>query len=131
MTSDSSDINKTITFADPPTSSNFVSTKVPTHALNKDIMDVAFVKSVGHYPQGADALVRDHRFDHAVRLGEHWGYKYLVDLDGMAYSGKFMAFLASDSAVMKATVYQEYFSDWIQPWCVPPPPLLPPLSSPC
>jgi hypothetical protein len=120
MTSDDSDNTKTITFADPPTATNFVSVKVPSWALNSDIMDVAFVKSVGYYPEGADALVRDHRFDDAVPLGEHWAYKYLVDIDGMAYSGRFMAFLTSDSAVVKATVYQEYFSDWIQPWYVYP-----------
>lgn len=34
----------------------------------------------------------------------------------MGYSGRFMAFMASDSAVIKSTVYKEYFTDWIQPW---------------
>lgn len=116
MASDASDVNKTLTFADPPTAPNFISVKVPAREVNKDIMDVAFVKSVGHYPEGAEALARDHRFDDAVSLGEHWAYKYLIDFDGMAYSGRFMAFLESDSAVIKSTVYQEYFSDWIQPW---------------
>jgi hypothetical protein len=118
MTSDASEANKTITFADPPTTTNFVSAKVPARAVNNDIMDVAFVKSVGYYPEGREALLRDHRFADAVPLGKHWSYKYLVDVDGMSYSGRFMAFLASDSAVLKTTVYQEYFSDWIQPWFV-------------
>jgi hypothetical protein len=118
MTSDAAEANKTITFADPPSTSNFVSANVPTWAVNDEIMDVAFVKSTGHYPGGPDALKRDHRFHDAVPLGGHFSYKYLVDLDGMAYSGRFMAFLASDSAVIKSTVYQEYLSDWIQPWFV-------------
>ncbi|KAJ3759426.1 hypothetical protein EV360DRAFT_69506 [Lentinula raphanica] len=34
----------------------------------------------------------------------------------MSYSGRFMAFLASDSVPVKSTVYEEYFSDWIEPW---------------
>lgn len=118
MATDSSDTNRTITFADPPASANFVSEKVPIRALNQEVMDVAFVKAVGYYPQGTDVLMRDHRFDDAVALGKHWAYKYLLDLDGMSYSGRFMGFLASDSVPMKATVYQEYFSDWIQPWYV-------------
>ena len=101
MASDMSGANKTITFADPPASSNFVSMKVPAWALNNEVMDAAFVKSVGYYPDGPEALARDHRFDDAVTLGKHWAYKYLVDLDGMSYSGRFMAFLASDSAVLK------------------------------
>jgi hypothetical protein len=118
MATDVSDVNKTLTFADPPTAPNIISVHVPAREVNKDIMDVAFVKSVGHYPEGPGALARDHRFDDAVSLGEHWAHKYLIDFDGMAYSGRFMAFLESDSAVIKSTVYQEYFSDWIQPWYV-------------
>lgn len=116
MATDASTANKTITFADPPTSTNLVSVNTPAQAANNDIMDVAFVKSVGNYPEGQAALKLYHRFDDAVPLGKHWSYKYLVDFDGMAYSGHFMAFLASDSAVVKSTVYREYFSDWIQPW---------------
>ncbi|KAF8712487.1 hypothetical protein AX14_013057 [Amanita brunnescens Koide BX004] len=34
----------------------------------------------------------------------------------MSYSGRFMSFLASDSAPIKSTIYEEFFSDWIQPW---------------
>lgn len=69
-----------------------------------------------NYPGGLKAMKEDHRFGDAVPLGKHWSYKYLVDMDGMSYSGRFMAFLASDSVPVKATVYTEYFSDWIQPW---------------
>jgi Glycosyl transferase family 90 len=119
MANDQSSFNHTITYADPPNSSRFVSTRVPIKSLNEEIMDVAFVKAVGdeNYPGGLVAMRQDFRFDHAVALGEHWGYKYLLDLDGMSYSGRFMGFMASDSVVLKATVYREYFSDWIQPWC--------------
>jgi hypothetical protein len=118
MTSDDSTLNYTITFADPPDSSRFVSAKVAVKSLNDEIMDVAFVKAVGegNYHGGLPSMMEDYRFDHAVALGEHWAYKYLIDLDGQSYSGRFMGFMASDSAVMKGTVYREYYSDWIQPW---------------
>jgi hypothetical protein len=122
MASDASDENRTITFADPPASSRYIAAKVPIMSLNDEIMDVAFVKPMGehHYPGGLEAMMFDHRFGSAVALGEHWAYKYLVDLDGNSYSGHFMGFMASDSAVLKATVYREYFTDWIQPWYVSP-----------
>ena len=118
MTSDDSTLNYTITFADPPDSSRFVSAKVPVTSLNNEIMDVAFVKAVGekNYHGGLPSMLQDYRFDDAAALGEHWAYKYLIDLDGQSYSGRFMGFMGSDSAVLKATVYREYFSDWIQPW---------------
>jgi hypothetical protein len=121
MSSDQSDANHTVVFADPPGTDSFTYAKVPIKQLNDDFMDTAFTKAVGcmHYnPGGCEGLQRDHRFADAVPLGEHWRHKYLIDLDGMGYSARFFAFLASDSAALKSTIYREYFSDWIQPWCV-------------
>ncbi|KAF8331788.1 hypothetical protein F5887DRAFT_890461 [Amanita rubescens] len=119
MASDTSDTNRSITYADPSSSStNFVTTQVPVAELNEEIMDAAFTKAMApeSYPGGMEALQAAHRFGDAVPLGRHWSYRYLIDLDGMSYSGRFMAFLASDSAPIKSTVYEEFFSDWIQPW---------------
>lgn len=119
LASEHSNATHVVTFADPPSSTTqFVTAEVPAGALNEDIMDTAFVKAVAAnaYPGGLEALQRDHRFGDSVPLGTHWSYKYLVDLDGMSYSGRFLAFLASDSLPIKSTVYEEFFSDWIQPW---------------
>ncbi|KAI0298353.1 hypothetical protein B0F90DRAFT_1733122 [Multifurca ochricompacta] len=118
LASSTSDTNRTIVFADPPGSTNFVYASVPMASLNREIMDVAFVSSVDHenYPGGLEQQIQDHRFDDAAVLSDHWAHKYLLDLDGMSYSGKFFAFMGSDSAVIKSTVHEEFFSDWIQPW---------------
>ncbi|KZT40170.1 capsular associated protein [Sistotremastrum suecicum HHB10207 ss-3] len=118
MASDSSDANRTIVFPWPPESENYVTAQVPVKDLNADFMDTAFTKAVGcqQYPGGCPAMQADHRFSEAVPLGEHWRHKYLVDFDGMGYSARVFAFLASESAVLKSTVYREFFSDWLQPW---------------
>lgn len=116
MTHDDATANCTIIHESPLSPGTFISTTVLGGSLNREITDVAFVSSVGSYPGGEEALRKAHRFADAVPLGEHWSYKYLIDLDGMGYSGRFMAFMASDSAVIKSTVYKEYFSDWVQPW---------------
>jgi len=119
MSSDHSNSTRVVTFADPPSSSsNWVAAEVPVAKLNEEIMDAAFVKAVSaaSYPGGLTALQKDHRFGDSVPLGTHWSYKYLIDLDGMSYSGRFLAFLASDSVPIKSTVYDEFFTDWIQPW---------------
>jgi hypothetical protein len=112
--------NRSVIFADPPNSSNFISADVSIQALNNEVMDVAFVKAIDYhnYPGGLEAYMQSHRFGDGVYLGDHWRHKYLVDLDGMSYSGRFFAFLESDSAVIKSTVYREFYSDWMQPWCV-------------
>ena len=119
MASDMSSANRTILFADPPGSTNYVYAEVPTGPLNREVMDVAFVKVVDsfNYPGGIAALIRDHRFDEGgVNLGDHWKHKYLLDVDGMGYSGRFFSFLESDSVVLKATVYREFYEQWLQPW---------------
>ncbi|KAJ3825224.1 capsular associated protein [Lentinula raphanica] len=92
--------------------------KIPAATLNKALMDVAFVKAsnADQYPGGLEKLMAEHRFSGSVYLGGHWQYKYLLDLDGMSYSGRFMSFLASDSVPLKSTVYEEFFSEWIEPW---------------
>jgi hypothetical protein len=118
QTSDTSSTNRIVTFADPPATGNYVTASVPVSWLNSETMDAAFVKAVAPeaYPGGLSSLTDTHRFGDAMALGKHWSYKYAVDLDGMGYSGRFMSFLASDSVPIKATVYEEYFRDWIQPW---------------
>ena len=119
MASEKSNATRIVTFPDPASStSNYAVAAVPIAKLNAEMMDVAFVKAVAaeSYPGGQAALERDHRFGETVPLGRHWSYKYLIDMDGMSYSGRFLAFLASDSVPIKSTVYDEFFSDWIQPW---------------
>lgn len=120
MASSGSTDNVSVVFPTPRSSSSapYTAAQVPIGQLNDEIMDVAFVRKMGReiYPGGRAALRKDHRFAKSVPLGEHWKYKYLVDVDGMGYSGRFFAFLASDSVPVKATVYDEFFSDWLQPW---------------
>jgi hypothetical protein len=112
MTSDSSDANKSVVFADPPGTDRFIEAQLPIGQLNADMMDVAFTKAVGctQYPGGCDGMRKDHRFADAVPLGENWRHKYLIDLDGMGYSARLFSLLASESAVLKTTVYTEFFS---------------------
>lgn len=112
--------SRSVVFADPPGSSNFVTAMVPLREMNDEFMNTAFTKAIGcrGFKGGCRGLQRYYRFAEHVPMGEHWRHKYLLDIDGMGYSARVMALLASDSAVIKSTVYREFFTDWIQPWCV-------------
>lgn len=103
-----------------PESGQLISVPVPLDSLNSDIMDVGFTRATACKPEngGCDRIYKQFRFAQTVPLGEHWAHKYLIDLDGMGYSARSMAFLASGSALLKSTVYREFFTDWIQPWYV-------------
>jgi hypothetical protein len=105
-----------VTFAWPPTSkTQFKTVDVPVADLNSELIDAAFTKAVG-CGDDCTAMQREYRFETPVPLGAHWRHKFLIDFDGMGYSARLFALLASDSAVIKSTVYREFFSDWIQPW---------------
>ncbi|KAK5070243.1 hypothetical protein LTR64_002082 [Lithohypha guttulata] len=42
--------------------------------------------------------------------------KYLPDIDGNSFSGRFLAFLRSNSLPIKATIYKEWHDDRLVPW---------------
>lgn len=46
----------------------------------------------------------------------HWTYKYLLDLDGAGFSGRFLPFLASRSLPLKAALFREWWDDRLTPW---------------
>ncbi|KAJ7644039.1 glycosyl transferase family 90-domain-containing protein, partial [Roridomyces roridus] len=43
-------------------------------------------------------------------------FKYLLDVDGNTFSGRFLNLLKSGSLVFKATAFVEYFDDWLRPY---------------
>lgn len=45
-----------------------------------------------------------------------WAYKYLLDMDGNAFSGRFYAFLKSASMVYKMAIFREWHEEWLRPW---------------
>ncbi|KAI9882860.1 MAG: hypothetical protein M1823_005389 [Watsoniomyces obsoletus] len=45
-----------------------------------------------------------------------WQSKYLLDMDGNAFSGRFYAFLKSRSLVYKEAIFREWHQDWLRPW---------------
>jgi hypothetical protein len=59
-----------------------------------------------------------HRFRTAVPLPmkTQYRWKYLPDIDGNSLSGRFQAFLTSNSCVLKATIFKEWHDHRIMPW---------------
>ncbi|GAA5901069.1 uncharacterized protein JCM6883_004741 [Sporobolomyces salmoneus] len=43
-------------------------------------------------------------------------YKYVIDVDGNGWSGRFHRLMSSKSLVLKSTIFPEWYSDMIQPW---------------
>ena len=51
-----------------------------------------------------------------INMKDQYKWKYLLDIDGNGHSGRFRAFLLSNSAVMKATIFKEWHDSRLVPW---------------
>ncbi|SMR42421.1 unnamed protein product [Zymoseptoria tritici ST99CH_1E4] len=91
-------------------------TKTVSRQDFKEIIDVHFTH-VGQCDPG-DCDAQREFFDLAPPADQQdaWNYKYLLDLDGNAFSGRFYAFLMSHSLTFKMAVFREWHEEWIKPW---------------
>ena len=82
----------------------------------RNLLDVHF-SHVGQCDPG-DCDAQKEFFEIATPDKQHdaWNYKYLLDIDGNAFSGRFYAFLKSISLVYKMAVFREWHEEWIMPW---------------
>jgi hypothetical protein len=51
-----------------------------------------------------------------VNMFDAFGSKYLLDIDGNAFSGRYYAWLLSKSLVYKLAVFREWHDEWLRPW---------------
>ena len=85
----------------------------PDHA---SLFDVHFT-SVGQCDPGdCDAQREFFKIEKEVQAEDAWYYKFLLDMDGNAFSGRFYSFLRSKSLPFKMSVFQEWHDEWIKPW---------------
>lgn len=83
---------------------------------HKHLMDVHF-SHIGQCDPG-DCHAQEEFFgiSEGVSQQDQWKWRYLLDMDGNAFSGRFYAFLKSKSMVFKMAVFREWHEEWIKPW---------------
>ena len=81
-----------------------------------DLFDVRFSHVGQCDPGDCDAQREYFRLAPEAKQRDAWRFRYLLDVDGNAYSGRFYAFLRSRSAVFKMAVFREWHADWLRPW---------------
>jgi hypothetical protein len=52
----------------------------------------------------------------AIPLSQQFDYKYLPDIDGDSFSGRYRAFFMSTSLPIKATTYREWHDSRLIAW---------------
>jgi hypothetical protein len=81
-----------------------------------ELMDVHFSHVGQCDPGDCDAQKEFFKIVAPADQQDAWKYKYLLDMDGNAFSGRFYAFLKSHSLVFKMAVFREWHAEWLKPW---------------
>ena len=89
----------------------------PSLATSNLTTDVAFVdKIVRCMDVDCDIQAREFSLAPPVDFQSHWQYRFLLDLDGAGFSGRFLPFLSSRSLPMKAGIMREWWEGRITAW---------------
>ncbi|KZS91430.1 hypothetical protein SISNIDRAFT_443154 [Sistotremastrum niveocremeum HHB9708] len=86
--------------------------------LTPPLMDVAFAgRAIQCDEATCGVLEAEYRYEKVRQgTGDANLYKYFIDVDGNGWSARFRRLMASNSLVLKSTVFPEWFTDRIQPW---------------
>jgi hypothetical protein len=80
-------------------------------------ISVAFVGNATRcYGYDCDLQNSELRFSSPVAFQEHWRFKYLFDLDGAGFSGRFLPFLESRSLVFRVAAFRQWFDERLTVW---------------
>lgn len=86
-----------------------------TQHLATDVHIVDFIARCG----GPDCEAQAQEFAPLATPSDfqsHWSYRYLLDLDGAGFSGRFLPFLHSRSLPFKAALFREWYDSRLTPW---------------
>ncbi|EGN94295.1 glycosyltransferase family 90 protein [Serpula lacrymans var. lacrymans S7.3] len=85
--------------------------------INPALLDIEFAgKRVGCAPEFCSVLDGEFEWRKRQTIKDSGKYKYVLDVDGNGWSGRFKRLLTSNSLVFKSTIYPEWFIDRIEPW---------------
>lgn len=81
-----------------------------------ELFDVKFSHVGQCDPEDCSAQKEFFTIAEPAKQHEAWKYKYLLDMDGNAFSGRFYAFLKSKSLIYKMAIFREWHAEWLRPW---------------
>ena len=85
--------------------------------LTNTSLDVAIVDGIARC-RGPDCLAQEQEFDlvKPIEFQSHWQYRFLMDMDGAAFSGRFLPFLSSRSLPFKTALFREWYDSRLTAW---------------
>ena len=111
--------NKTVTLLseNPPSSGQYdrLTDFQPSNFLSHRA-DVGFSQAWGCIPDGCAFYDNVLSLLPQVEFGKQFNHKFLVDVDGHTFSGRWRAFLESKSLGIKSTIFQEWHDSRLLAW---------------
>ncbi|KAG2351992.1 glycosyl transferase family 90-domain-containing protein [Suillus spraguei] len=85
--------------------------------LNPALMDIQFSGNAQPCAPGiCDEVDKVYDWRRIQTQQEAGRYKYVFDIDGNGWSGRFKRLMTSNSLVFKSSIYPEWFMDRVAPW---------------
>ena len=82
----------------------------------KPLINISF-SHIGQCDPGDCAAQREFfTLSPPIPFSSAWSHKFLLDMDGNAFSGRFYSFLRSKSQVFKMAIFREWHDEWLMPW---------------
>ncbi|KAG5937193.1 hypothetical protein E4U60_002094 [Claviceps pazoutovae] len=83
-----------------------------------EFADVSFVDLMCTPPQDGQCNYTDFYFQttEGVKMTQQFDSKFLPDIDGNSFSGRYLGFLRSTSLPIKATIFREWHDSRLVPW---------------
>ncbi|CEQ39675.1 SPOSA6832_01224 [Sporobolomyces salmonicolor] len=87
----------------------------PVAVVNKATSDIAMACDPS---LGECSYLRSlgYRVEPPAPLSDAWKHKFVLDIDEIGFSPRFLALMESKSAVVKSSIQREFWRGWIQPW---------------
>ncbi|BGP40133.1 hypothetical protein JCM10450v2_004112 [Rhodotorula kratochvilovae] len=87
------------------------------NGLNRAYMDVSFAGGPVQCDEETCKVMSDLiEFKPTMGLNDAYQYKYVMDVDGNGWSGRFHRLMSMKACVLKSTLFPEWYGDRIQPW---------------
>ncbi|KAJ3975638.1 glycosyl transferase family 90-domain-containing protein [Lentinula raphanica] len=91
--------------------------KIRRARINPAMMDAAFVRGPSQCEEPTCSYMkRIYDYKKLQSIADAGNYKYVLDIDGNGWSGRFKRLMTSNSLVFKSTIYPEWFIDRVEPW---------------
>ena len=78
--------------------------------------DAGFTETWGCFPEGCPFYADVWTIKDEIKLPDQFRYKFLVDVDGHSFSGRWRAFMESKSLGIKATIFREWHDSRLFAW---------------